>query len=98
MAARISGIRLVTPVDVSLCTTQTAAISCPVSAASRSATCAGSTPCRQSPGTMSTSSPRVRAISCHSVAKWPVSKQSTRSPGLSVLTSAASQAPVPEAG
>ena len=34
----------------------------------------------------------------HSVAKWPVSNISTRSPGDSVLTSAASQAPVPEAG
>ena len=33
-----------------------------------------------------------------SVAKWPVSKASTRSPGERVLTSAASQAPVPEAG
>ncbi len=34
----------------------------------------------------------------HSVAKWPVSYISTLSPGDSVLTSAASQAPVPEAG
>ena len=33
-----------------------------------------------------------------SVAKWPVSYMSTRSPGESVLTSAASHAPVPEAG
>ena len=31
-------------------------------------------------------------------AKWPVSAISTRSPGDSVLTSAASQAPVPDAG
>ena len=38
------------------------------------------------------------AIFCHSVAKWPVSDISTRSPGESVLTSAASHAPVPEAG
>ena len=35
---------------------------------------------------------------CHSVAKWPVSKASTRSPGVSVLTSAASHAPVPDEG
>ena len=34
----------------------------------------------------------------HSVANWPVSNISTLSPGDSVLTSAASQAPVPEAG
>ena len=33
----------------------------------------------------------------HSVANWPVSTISTRSPGESVLTSAASQAPVPVA-
>ncbi len=34
----------------------------------------------------------------HRVAKWPVSKASTRSEGDSVLTSAASQAPVPDEG
>ena len=38
------------------------------------------------------------AISLHSVAKWPVSNISTLSPGESVLTSAASHAPVPEPG
>ena len=39
-----------------------------------------------------------RAISCHRLAKCPVSAIRTRSPGDRVLTSAASQAPVPEAG
>lgn len=34
----------------------------------------------------------------HSMAKWPVSTISTRSPGDSVLTMADSQAPVPEDG
>jgi hypothetical protein len=58
----------------------------------------GSTPCRQSPGTKSTSRPKRAAIARHSVAKWPVSNMSTRSPGDSVLTRAASHAPVPEAG
>ena len=38
------------------------------------------------------------AILFHRVANQPVSNISTRSPGESVLTSAASQAPVPEAG
>ena len=38
------------------------------------------------------------AIFCHREAKWPVSNISTWSPGLSVFDSAASQAPVPEAG
>jgi len=37
-------------------------------------------------------------MACHSVANWPVSYISTRSPGESVLTIAASQAPVPEDG
>ena len=41
--------------------------------------------------------PRVGHLR-HSVAKWPVSNMSTLSPGESVLTSAASHAPVPEAG
>ncbi len=98
MAARISPTRLVTPVEVSLCTTMTAFIWWPVSAESRSCTASGGTPCRQSPGTNSTSRPSLPAISCHRVAKWPVSKHSTRSPGDRVLTSAASQAPVPEPG
>ena len=35
---------------------------------------------------------------CHSVAKCPVSYISSASPGDMVLTSAASQAPVPDAG
>ena len=53
IAARISGMRLVTPVEVSLWTTQTALIRCSRSAASFSASSAGSTPWRQSPGTNS---------------------------------------------
>ena len=62
IAARISAMRLVTPVEVSLCTTHTALIWCARSAASFSSTCAGSTPCRQSPGTKSISSPSRAAI------------------------------------
>ena len=42
--------------------------------------------------------PQRAAICCHRVAKWPVSTISTLSPGDSVLTIAASQAPVPEDG
>ena len=42
--------------------------------------------------------PSRTAISRHSVAKWPVSDAITLSPGDSVLTSAASHAPVPDAG
>ena len=41
--------------------------------------------------------PSFSARFFHSVANWPVSTISTRSPGQSVLTSAASQAPVPVA-
>ncbi len=97
-AARTSGTRLVTPVDVSLCTTQTALIVCWSSAASRWAISAGSAPWRQSPGITSTCSPSRPASSDQRVEKWPVSLISTRSPGLSVLTSAASHAPVPDDG
>ena len=46
----------------------------------------------------STSMPQRAAICRHRVAKWPVSTISTLSPGDSVLTIAASQAPVPEEG
>jgi hypothetical protein len=59
---------------------------------------AGSAPRRQSPGRRSTSSPHLAAICRHKVAKCPVSTISTRSPGESVLTIAASQAPVPDEG
>jgi hypothetical protein len=96
IAARISGTRLVTPVEVSLCTTITAAM--PGSSRRIASARSGSAPWRQSPGTQTTSSPRRSAIARHSVAKWPVSNASTRSPGESVLTSAASQAPVPDEG
>ena len=59
---------------------------------------AGSAGLRQSPPMNSDLSPSLSAIFFHSEAKWPVSHISTRSPADSVLTSAASQAPVPEAG
>ena len=65
---------------------------------SLSCTTCGSTPCRQSPATNSTFSPRRAAMSRHKLAKWPVSNISTVSPGDSVLTSAASHAPVPDDG
>ena len=92
-----SATRQVTPVEVSLCTTQTALIAArgPRQGAS---TASGSTPWRQSPGS---SSIRARAAwpwRTRGFAKCPVSNISTRSPGESVLTRAASQAPVPEAG
>ncbi len=98
MARRISAIRLVAPVEVSLCTTITALMACPRSSASFASIARGSAPRRQSPGMKSTSMPQRAAICRHSVAKWPVSAISTRSPGDRVLTIAASQAPVPEEG
>ena len=98
IARRTSAIREVTPVEVSLWTTAIALMRRARSSASAAPTRSGSTPWRQSPGSSSTSSPRRRAISHHRLAKCPVSAISTRSPCESVLTSAASQAPVPEAG
>jgi hypothetical protein len=59
---------------------------------------AGSAPRRQSVAMISGVRPSLRASFCHSSAKCPVSTIRMRSPGDSVLTSAASQAPVPEAG
>ena len=58
----------------------------------------GSAPRRQSVSSRSGSSPSRVAISLQSVANQPVRTISTASPGDSVLASAASQAPVPEAG
>ena len=86
------------PVEVSLCTTQTALIACAVSSFSRASIALGSAPARQSEEMNSGASPSLRAMFFHSVAKWPVSYMSTRSPGESAFESAASQAPVPEAG
>ena len=98
MAPRTAAMSLVTPVEVSLWTTQTAWIACPASSASRASISAASTPRRQSPGRNSGSRPSRVAMPFQRVAKWPVSAISTRTPGDSVLTSAASQAPVPDAG
>jgi len=50
VAARISPIRLVTPVEVSLCTTMTALMAWVESCASLASIAAGSAPWRQSPG------------------------------------------------
>ena len=98
IALRSAGMRLATPVEVSLCTTITALIAWLRSAVRRASSAAGSTPWRQSPGTKSTSSPCRLAMTCHRLAKWPVSNASTRSPGDSVLRIAASHAPVPDEG
>ena len=97
-APRTAPMRLVTPVDVSLCTTATALIARARSSASRASMRAGSAPVRQSPSRTSTSRPSRRAISDHSVEKCPVSLISTVSPAESVFTSAASHAPVPDDG
>ena len=98
IASRTAGIRLTTPVEVSLCTTQTALISWPLSARKRASIAAGSAPCRQSVGRSSVLRPKRVAICSQSNANQPVSTMSTASPGDNVFTSAASQAPVPDAG
>src|SRR6188768_3660893 len=86
------------PVEVSLCTTHTALILCPLSADSLASICSRSAPWRQSPGRKSTSSLNFSAMPRHKMANCPVSAISTLSPGCSVLTRAASQAPVPDDG
>ena len=97
IALRISAIGVSAPVEVSLCSTQTALISCFLSSRSLASTAFGSMPWRQSVVMNSGFRPSRSAIFFHSVANWPVSTISTRSPGDSVLTSAPSQAPVPVA-
>ena len=98
IASRTRSMRLVTPVDVSLCTTNKALYERARSLASVSSTTAGSTPLRQSPGTNSTSSPRRVATPHHCEAKNPWPNISTLSPADNVLTSPASHPPLPDAG
>ena len=98
MARRTAPMSLTTPVEVSLWTMQTALIVWPVSSFRRFSIAAGSAGLRQSPPMNSDLMPSLSAIFFHSEAKWPVSHISTRSPADRVLTSAASQAPVPDAG
>ena len=90
--------RLVQPVEVSLCTTQTALMRCALSSASAAPIAATSAPRRQSVSMKIGLRSSRCAISFHSVANQPVRHISTASPGDRVLVSAASHAPVPEAG
>ena len=61
--------RLVTPVEVSLCTTQTARMLCALSSRSFASTTPASAPRRQSVGMNSVATPSFVAILFHSVAK-----------------------------
>jgi hypothetical protein len=95
MALRIAGMSLTTPDAVSICTTSTALIVCPLSRFRRSSSAAGSTARRQSPFNTSTSTPIILAISPQPSAKRPLSSASTVSPRDNTLASAASQPPWP---
>ena len=98
MARRTSSMREVAPVEVSLWTTHTALMVWPLSSRRRASMAAASAPLRQSEAMNSGCRPSLMAMLFHSVAKCPVSYISTLSPGESVLTRAASHAPVPEEG
>jgi len=98
MARRVAATSVTDPVEVSLCTTQTALIRWPVSPRRCSSMADASAPLRQSPSMKTGFSPSFSASFFHSMAKCPVSYISTVSPGDNVLTSAASHAPVPEDG
>ena len=97
IALRMGAIGDRQPVAVSLCSTQTALISCALSLRRCSSIAAGSAPVRQSVAMNSGLRPSLTAMFFHRVANWPVSTISTRSPGERALTRAASQAPVPVA-
>jgi len=96
IAARMRASGSVIPVEVSLCTAQTARISCAWSASSAARTASGSQPRRQSAATVVTCRPRSAAICDQSSEKCPVSTTSSRSPGENRLTRLASQAEWPE--
>src|ERR1700730_3683589 len=98
MAARTSLTKLVTPEEVSLCTTPTAFSLWPRSSRSLASTTCGSTPCRQSVSTTSTSSPSLTATWIHNAENWPTSNISILSQGESVFVNPPSQAPDPEEG
>jgi hypothetical protein len=99
IARRIAPMSEVTPVEVSLWTASTARYGRSArSPRSRASISSGGNSWPQRNGTSSTSKPRLRAVWAKPALKWPLLKASTRSPGARTLTSAASQAPVPEAG
>ena len=98
IAARTAAISVTQPVEVSLCTTPTALMLWAVSAASAAPIASISAAWRQSVSIISALSCSFFAISIQLAANWPVRQNSTRSPGESVLTSAASHEPVPEPG
>ena len=90
--------RVRAPVEVSLWTMQTALIAWPLSFLRRASTASASAPRCQSVGSVSGFKPSLSAIVRQSTANWPVSTINSSSPGDSVLTRAASHAPVPEEG
>ena len=98
IASRTGSTWVMQLVDVSLWTTQTALILCDLSAARRSSMAATSAPRRQSVSSSTGSRPSRCAICTQRWANQPVWLISTWSPGDKVLSSAASQAPVPDAG
>src|SRR5947199_8040548 len=98
IALRTSRTRVVTPVEVSLCTTHTALILCSRSLLSSVSTTCGSTPRRQSSCATCTSRPSFEATCPHKAEKWPMSNISTLSPADRVFTRDASHAPVPDDG
>ena len=98
IAATDFRMRLVTPVEVSLWTTITALIVCAGIGGKRRSISRRIDAVPPVARDKLDEQPQLSAIAVHSAANWPVSAISTLSPGDSVLTIAASQAPVPEAG
>jgi len=98
IALRIAGMSEVMPVAVSLWTTHTDLMVWSLSSTNACSISSGLAPSLQLPWSSWASRLSFPASLCHVPAKCPVSYISTRSPGESVLTSAASHAPVPEEG
>ena len=98
IALRTAAMSLDTPVAVSLWVASTALILCSLSFFRISAYFSVGTPSPHSQSTTSTLKPRRVTMSIHRWLNWPKREASTRSPGESVLVSAASQPPVPVEG
>src|SRR6266705_348447 len=98
IALRTAATSLVTPVAVSLWTMRIPLISCCWSCVRISPIRSDGAPSPHSTSMMSTRKPCRWARSIHRWLNWPYRGASTRSPGESVLTSAASHPPVPVAG
>ena len=95
IAARMAARSLVMPLEVSVCTTKTAAISCPRSSRSACVTAAGSIGRPSCQGVRTTRRPSASVSTAQDSEKCPVPGTSAVPPGGSRFCTTASQTPWP---